>query len=767
MIRNRNPTLPRESDIPIKKAITGFNGMLTGEPASKISSSYAARNVNVVDYGDYYKARSGSRPYTSFKIGYLISSISGNEVTMEGIHPWQTGDVVYLKKNMAGDDLPNGLDEDTAYYAIRIDQNTLSFATSYANAIVGTEINITADGDGWIYWGEINAREDHDAQGMVVVMMGISVYIFNKAMNTIQKVLNLHKTDPSGESWMQRYENDVILWSSTGIFRVVIDEDFPYMFPINLPVPSVLVTDVNETETLIYGYLYFYSHTILEGTGNRSRFDSAIKFESGLNLVSGQAKDYGEVYFSTEIGLVLSETHSVGTLTLPDTVIAATHITLYRTRNIGENSGGVTSSIDGIGNRRDLVLYAADVPVAKAFLLTVAGNVATVVSGNSFVRGDVSCTLKDQDGNTADISSYTSGTSANLGAGLSGTEIAAAIGGGRVAKASQAGNRLTITDGTDTFTTADVGIKIFVSDGTYRHVTDYVDPQNVDVAEDDEFTGLAITFKPSSGNFSRKWNDTVPDDPNSAVTGSLRDLYEYGSDIYIPRRQFKPIPNCNVGIVEAGFMVAMDRDSMRYYYSQIGDKQYHMGYYRDPTQTKKLSGTVRHCIRYPFMAVVMMRRQTGIIKLDNAGNVGRTEIGENVFELPEMNIIDTERGVNLWQTITFKNSSLVFALTDDGAWRYFDGTGWSKEDLAYVGGKDAVSREYLRKLDTATEIATSYSPYGGMKLWMTRNLPNAEPTDTVYEIVQYCDSVEADEATQFCDDVEATETEQLIGVIHG
>jgi hypothetical protein len=744
--------------------------MLTGEPASKISSSYSARNINVIDYGDYYKARSGSRPYTSFKIGYAISSVSGNEVTIEGTHPWQTGDVVYVKENQSGDDLPSGLNEDVAYYAVRIDQNTLSFATTYENAFAGTRVNISTDGDGWVYWGEINAREDHDAKGVIVMMLGISVYVLNKAMNTIQKVLNLHKTDPSGESWMQRYENDVILWSSTGIFRIVLDEGFPYMFPINLPVPSVLVTDVNETETLIYGYLYFYSHTILDGSGNRSRLDSEIKFESGLNLLSGQAKDYGEIYFETEIGLVLSETHSVGTLTLPDTAIAATHFTLYRTRNIGENSGGVTSSIDGIGNRRDLVLYAADVPVAKVFLVTIVDNIATIVSGNKFVRGDVSCAIKNESSDTAEISGYLTDDTVSVTSGIDvaeGYTTAIAIGGGRVGVANQTGNVLTLVNISGAITSADVGMKIFLSDGTYLHMTGWVSMWKITVAEEREFTGLAITCKPATGNFSRKWNDTVPDDPNSSVVGSLKDLYEYGSDIYIPRRQFKPVPNCNVGIVEAGFMVAMDRDSMRYYYSQIGDKQYHMGYYRDPTQTKKLSGTVRHCIRYPFMAVVMMRRQTGVIKLDNAGNVGRTEIGENVFELPEMNVIDTERGVNLWQTITFKNSSLVFALTDDGAWRYFDGTGWSKEDLAYVGGKDAVSRGYLRKLDTATEIATSYSPYGGMKLWMTRNLPNTEPTDTVYEIVQYCDSIEAEESTQFCDSVESEEIEQMIGVVHG
>jgi hypothetical protein len=759
MIRNRNPSEPRTENVPIKKSVIQFNGMLTGEPASKIRSNYAALNQNVIDFGDYYKVRSGSRLYASMRLGYKIISIAAgtvNTVSFTNAHIWVTGDVVYYN--------------DTAYYAIYVDSNTISLADTYADAIAGTASTDSVSVDEWISWGEINAPViDHDALGFVVMMLGKSVYVFNKAMSTMQKVLNMHGTDPDGISWMEKRDNDVFLWSSTGMFKIVLDEDFPYMHPINLPVPSVLITDVNETVGLIYGYLYFYSHAILAGTGNRSRFDFEIKFESGLNLVSGQPKDYGEVYFATEIGLVLSETHSVGTLTLPDTVNCATHFPLYRTRNIGENSGGVTASIQGIGNRRDLVLYAADVPVAKAFLLTVAANTATLVSGNQFVRGDQSCTLKDHNGNTATINTYTSGTAAALGAGLDGVELACAIGGGRVMKASQANGVLTINDGVDTFAAGDVGLLAFVSDGTYRHITDYVDSQNVGVAEDDDFTELAITLKPLTGNFSRKWNDTVPDDPNDAVVGSLRDLYDnfLVSDMYVPRRQFKPIPNCNIGMIEAGFMIAMSRDTMRYYYSQMGDKPYCAGYYKDPTQTKKVTGTIRHCVNFPFNAVIMMRKQTGILLLKNASNVGNTEVGDNVFELPEMDTIDSKRGVNLWQTIEFKNTSLIYALTDDGAWRYFDGTGWSLEDFSYIGGKDAVSREYLKKLDSSTDIVATYSPWGGMKLWMTRHLPNATHSGTVYQIIQECDTVKAEEEYQECDSVAATLDLQEIGVING
>jgi hypothetical protein len=739
--------------------------MLTGEPASKIPNQFSALNENVIDFGDYYKVRSGSRPYTSWRWGIEISSVdvSGNEITLKNTHDWITGDIVYL----SGVALPSPFAEGTAYWIISTATNKVKLATSYANAIAGTAINITADGDGWVFWGEINAEEDHDSKGVLVRMYGQCVYIFDKAMTTMKKVLNVHGTNPDGVSWMQKHGDDVFLFSAIGgIFKIILDTE-PWMHPVNLPVPSVLIVDVVETVTKIYGYLHGYSFSILAGTGNRSRLDSEILFESAMNLVDGQIKDYGEVYYDTEPGADLAVTHEVGTYTLPDTVLCVTHFTDYRSRNIGESSGGVSSSINGIGNRRDLFIYTADIPVAKAFLIDVAANVATLLSGNEFVLGDVSCTLKDHNGNTASISVFNSGTSTDLGAGLNGTSLACAIGGGRVMKASQTGNILTINDGTDTFVSGDVGLMVFVSDGTYRYVKRYISTVQVEVLDSDDFTELAITMKPLSGNFSRKWNDTVPDDPTDISTVSLKDFYEYGTDIYVPRRQCKPIPSSDCGMIGNGFMVAAPRDGMRYYYSQIGDKDYHIGYYRDPTQAKKVGGTIRHIVKFPFRAIVLMRKQTGSLALNNSQNVGNSEVGENIFELPEMGIVDPKRGVNLWQTLQFKNEGLLYAFTDDGAFRSFDGTAWSVQNFAYQSGRDAVSRYYLQKLDQATRLVSHYSPYGGFKLWMTRNLPNTTPSATVYQVIQEVESGEEDTIIQDVEDGEEDTIYQEIGVING
>src|SRR5690606_38714744 len=130
---------------------------------------------------------------------------SNDIITRDGVQQWDTGDVVYF----FGDSLPTPFHALTAYYVSDVATDKISIATSYANALSGTKINISSDGGGYVYYGEINAKEDHDSKEKLVVMMGKSVYVFDKAMTTITKVLNQHGTDPDGISTAQKYGDNV------------------------------------------------------------------------------------------------------------------------------------------------------------------------------------------------------------------------------------------------------------------------------------------------------------------------------------------------------------------------------------------------------------------------------------------------------------------------------------------------------------------------------------------------------------------------------
>lgn len=756
-LRNRNPSEPRNADSSSPKTRGKFYGMITGDPPTEVPNSFATLNFNVVDRGEYFNVRSGSKRYTTYKVGYLVTAIdiSTDILTTERTHPWLTGSMIYF----SGDDLPPPLAIDTAYYCIKTGGNKIKVATTYANAIAGTAINITGVGSGeiWVRYGAINAVCDHVEQKKMVFLFGGTAYVSDKDMRGYSKILNLNGVAPSGVSMAVPYGKYVLLASNTGgIFKVILNDDFYYMYKANLSVPSVLLTGVVEDigTGKIYGYLYFYSVARISGTGNRDRTSSGalLEIESGTCLNVASEKDYAEVFFATAVGLNLAQDHIVYTLTVPDDVNEATHFPLYRTKNIGEESGGVSASVDGIGNRRDEVVWVADVPVAKAFVVNTSAVVgkAGIVSGNKFVLGDVGSVLKDSAGNTGTITVFVTEDQTSVSAGLAtATAVYCAIGGGRVMKASQAGSIVTKSLGND-FVPADVGMTIFVSDGTRRHVSRYIDTSNVEVADDGEFTNLALTIKPVTGNFSRKWNDTIPDMPQADGRVSLQDRIEYGTDLYVPRRFFKPIPNGNIIHIDNGFMIVAVRDGVDYYYSQVADKEYCLGQYRNDVQTRKVKSAIRHIVGFPGRAVVISKSQTGIIGLTSSSNVGRQEIGENVFQLPDLGTVDPERGVIAWRTIVFKNAGLIYALTNDSSWRYFDGTAWSKDDFAMQNGYDAVSKRYLKLIDHTSNVNANYNADGGIKTWLQKWDNVDVESGAEYGLYQFCADGET-ETIQFDD----------------
>lgn len=79
--------------------------------------------------------------------GTLVTGITAeadDDILTKTGHPFQTGDALLLKAVTGA----TGLVDETAYWAIRLGANTFKLASSYANAIAGTAINITTDGTG-------------------------------------------------------------------------------------------------------------------------------------------------------------------------------------------------------------------------------------------------------------------------------------------------------------------------------------------------------------------------------------------------------------------------------------------------------------------------------------------------------------------------------------------------------------------------------------------------------------------------------------------
>jgi len=723
-----NPQSQRQAERPFQRSFTEFSGMLSGIPSSEIGQSYSAKNVNIIDRGPWFEVRPGSKRYTqAVRATYFTANTTSNQLATSKAHQFVTGEVVYV----IGASLANPLVASTAYYVIRVDANTIKLATTYAFAIAGTAIDITTTGSGnqVVTYGTLFSREDHIQQGHLVWQFGTSVFVSDKAITDYSPVLNLSSVVPSGLSTMAPYDTDMILASGSGIFRIVLDDtnNSYYMYRINIPIPIILPTDVPETAALIYGYRYIYSLSRLTGTGNRTRLstDTELVLETGTCQVPGQEKEYGEIYFGTPVGQTLSVNHIIGTLTVPAGVQEATHFSVYRTKNIGSNSGGTGSA--GIGNRTDQMVWCDDIPVTKSFKVTVAANVATIVAGTiQFEYADVGNTLVDTAGNTAVIASYVSGSAVNLTVGHTfGATASCTFSGGRVCTASQAGVTVTISAPVaGVFVTGDKGRTIFWSDGTSSVISQYVSATVCTVAVTGTRTGLAFSMMPTAGNFTRYYNDTNGDDIKVVIGRiTLQDRIESGSDLYIPRRFFEPIPNSDMVAIETGFATFATRDAAQYYYSQIGDKKFTMGFHLPVTQEKEIASKLRHLIKLPSLIILVCSDKMYNIPLNASNQVGRTEIGENVYRLPEPILVSESVGIIAWQSIAYKGSGMFFAMTNEPALRAFDGHRWSDQNYAIdSGGNDAVQKLYVNRFDLYAGVVSCYSQGGGLKLWGQRRV---------------------------------------------
>jgi len=76
-----------------------------------------------------------------------FASLTAGNITANTITIAAHGYITGTKINLTGGSLPTGLSA-TAYWVIKVDAATLKLATSLANAMAGTAVDITADGAG-------------------------------------------------------------------------------------------------------------------------------------------------------------------------------------------------------------------------------------------------------------------------------------------------------------------------------------------------------------------------------------------------------------------------------------------------------------------------------------------------------------------------------------------------------------------------------------------------------------------------------------------
>lgn len=567
--------------------------------------------------------------------------------------------------------------------------------------------------------GTLNASLDHIKAGYVVKLYSNTVYRIDKIMENWTEVVNISGGTPGGESDLIELEDDAILCAGD-IFKIRISETIPYMFQVNVARPSTLLENIGTYDGSQYLYRYLHSFARIEGTGNRNRLSSSaeIVLETGTAKEDDVENDYAEAAWVTEIGG--AGTHEVYYFDVPLTAKQITHLPLYRSKNIGTG---------GDGNNARYFVWVDDVPACKALQVTVSGANCTVKAGSvKWVEGDVTCTLKARVGATEysdTIAGYTSEDVVTLDnpGNIPDGDHTVIIGDGRVMDVVQVGYVLhRVSGGTsDVFVAADVGRTVYLSTGVERIIVEFVDASNVRVNQSATIAfAVGATLQNSAGSyaFRRKWNDTVKDDGDTIGEIGLQERILSEQDDYIPLYGYTAMPDCDIGVVDSGFFVAGDRDTNRYYYSNIGSKEWSLGQYRADIQTAQVPLSIRDMRVGNSIVIVFMTNRCAYINLKQFVNAGNSDYGEYVAQLAEYVLFKEDNiGVIAHNSIVSIGTDWI-AITNEPAVRITNGYQWSKENYAIDQntGADAVMDE-LMSIDHYYGVIAWFDPgpMGGYK----------------------------------------------------
>ena len=277
------------------------SGLVNDPPSSDIPDDSLAKLFNAVAYPEWVQGRNGSELYSSTPYPAL-SGRTGYNLTFDGTTVTSNSGAIFTE-----DDISQFIVAGGVHYEI----------TGYTSTTVVT-VDLAASGTfaGCYLRGRVNARMWHKVQRKVVTMLGSDVYTQDYTLGAFTKVLVISGATPNNvTSVMDELDDHVIIYNSSGIYRVVLGITYPYMYNINTPVANVAVSSNEQKDNLNIGRRYLFSMNRMRGNGIRDREDAAtgavIEQESGTNGIRADGNDYGEVWTEKRRG---DDTKSQGVL---------------------------------------------------------------------------------------------------------------------------------------------------------------------------------------------------------------------------------------------------------------------------------------------------------------------------------------------------------------------------------------------------------------------------------------------------------------------
>ena len=385
-----------------------------------------------------------------------------------------------------------------------------------------------------------------------------------------------------------------------------------------------------------------------------------------------------------------------------------THYSIYESQDIG-----AVNLVTNIPNDPNQLIWAYDIPIAKAFMLSISlvgsSYVATATQG-SFSPSDAGAAIMFENGSQCIITGYTNSSEVTTDASGAKSSQPAAIGGDnrlsqpiRVLSAQQTGQSVVWNDGS-LFDVSDIGKPIYWADGTITHISGFTDTHHVTTIESKTTGGVvAAAMDPVCRYFSDGIDDTT-------LAARLQ-AYPLLNRYWIP---FSP---CDLGcLVPNFFCVASDGDSMLYYCQLPSGQEYLSGFYNPVYQMVELHQAIRWLRSGRTQIIIYCSRSTRGIPFNTYSSqfVGSTSstVSSNglvVFILSDWQLIDECIGVMDRTCVQPVGYDTDFVLTSEPEAALFDTT-------KYADGL-AAGRILNRLNLVQPPVAMLYDAINGVTIW--------------------------------------------------
>lgn len=741
-----------DAERPIPVAQTRFLGQIKDAPGTELKAGYSAKLVNLVSRGAWEEGRAGSDYYAS------VDPVLNPTLYGAGFHE-KSGRILTVYQNADIYDSPVDLGSYTFVPPLSalgpVGETKIVAYGRHAYAFAGNGIfRIVLDDEG-VYFYQINTE--------------LPSVIITSVAETVTKVYGYKYTYSAarmrGNLQGNRKTSGVVLeWesgtcddSSGTDFGLVYHEEEINPDQTNLHLVGLMTSPyaaLHVTHFPLYRSFNVGRNSDppgidpVTGKGNQSEllvwvddvpvtncwygsFDRASGVFT-ISVGSSNKADIGSSVFD-ENGIVIGTVASVGAGTM--TITPAASVT-----GVGYSAQGIVYDLDNNYIEWDIGCIPFAYKGAKC-TVSSTGTLPAISGGGNLVAGTeyyiIGAGLTHSSNaviklaETYDLA--VAGTAIDLADAGTGTMTITTklnqsfgIGNGRLITAHQSGTKVVYDSGLwSNWTDRPINKPMFWADGDWSLNLESGGGSDSQQSWSDTHAKQALMIVPASLQWERYYNDDTPDVGTDYGIEGLFERSERGDRLYFPMRLFDPLPAGSCGVIGDGFMVCADRDGVDYAYSQYANKPYCMGYYRPVTQAGEAPSSIRSLIMIGSSVVFLLAKKTRGLALNISSNVGRTDLGEDVWQLNQLTNISDDIGVYHWESVQKVNGPSVFvAITDETEpkVRMFLGDRWDDENLCYSGELPAVVED-IKWIASCDRVVSSYvpGPYGGYKVWGIRN----------------------------------------------